>query len=681
MISMTVSDEKLPEIFPRPESDELVAVAEDKAWRWYGSTLPRRVDSYEFIDFAARSWEFARQIAPKAVLKIMKSAPSAMTDGETIWLPGNYFSEKFYKERADISEAAAAAVMCVNGSQIHEALHCALSTCNLPVWCEDHPKAMEYHKNHVGFTALLNLVEDIFIEAWGDSYHAFSTVFVEGKNNILLGQLPAWEYFNALYQPTATQDDLLQALALLKNKVHRDDKRFSPWSALHAKMLEAANHNLTKQQRLVIAIEAWELLVSADKADGSEPLPMGGAGAAAPDRSSPTMGGAMSPEEMEAFLEALDEAISELEEEAAAGGETPGKEAGAGSPGAGAKSAAGPGRVITIDASTLGSAGMAKLDKLLKLKTGRTDVTGDGDSGLESSIHIIVEEMKFERGEGMVNITKIPKVDVRAIDGGREPAKSDRAFIKLGNLLRYLRQEKHAPGQPRLIGSRLVKSRLPRIVTDGKVMAIHDSTHITKGKPEVIMLGDLSGSMESGDLVLRVADAMYGSYESLVGCQVPVAVYGHTSYSRGGHVPLVYAVSAYNMPLIGKQLVTTKNPALAFGRMKTVNHSQNFDGIAIDEVAKRFTKRPGTKVLIVFSDGEPYGGADYGGHKAFDHTAQVIKKLNRAGIVVLSLSLTAEVMENNTKLYGKGNLPAYGRLLEKTLQHVVQVIATGQPLT
>ena len=243
-----------------------------------------------------------------------------------------------------------------------------------------------------------------------------------------------------------------------------------------------------------------------------------------------------------------------------------------------------------------------------------------------------------------------------------------RRLLRSGHVALEGRQLHRSVGVGRKRGAhRLQRSR-------ERLLEVHDRVGAS--------LLDLSGSMESGGLVQRVAKAALGAYQSLVACQVPVSVYGHTALVRGGsYVPLVYAIAGYQMPLVRKSPTITKAPARGFSLATVVEHSQNFDGIAIDCVSKRFSEKPGTKILVVLSDGQPYGGSDYGGQRALEHTAEVIRRLNHSKISVLSLSLTDEVMEANDKLYGKGNLPAYGSLLDKSLRHLVQVIATGQPLT
>lgn len=663
--------EEKPWIFPRPEYDERVAAALQSAREWYGDALPRRVTGYEFVEFAARSWDLVRRITNRGIIQVNKSLPSAATDGTTIWLPGIYFTDKFYHERADLLDPydqVSAAVMCVNGSQIHEALHCLLTECNLPKWAATNPKSDAYFKSHIGFGMVLNLVEDIFIESYSYREYEFLTMFLHGKNDVLLGAIPLWESFNNLYQPDATQDDLIAALACVKNVAHRDDERWDPWRPIVDKLLTASDPGLMQSQRLLIAIELWEMITSAENAEGM-PLPAGNSSIGI-DSSSGTVGGALSPEQIEQLLEKLLKLAEAGELGEGVGGEKPGE---------------GEGMVITIDASALGSSGLKKLDRLLKIKVGHIDYTGDKDTPVDEAFSVVIENMIIHRGEGKVDLRGIPPVVLRNIIEATpsvDEVRLVREFKGLGNLLRYMRQEKHHPGAPRTSGSKLIKQRLHRIATDGKVMALNDSTHVTKGKPRVILLIDMSGSMRSSSLIDRVMNAAYSAYESLVECQVPVAVYGHTAFSRSSdYVPLVYAIAAYQMPLLQRGLTTTIDARKAFGRVTKVEHSQNFDGIAIETVAARFPEQPGTRVLVVLSDGQPYGGASYGGQRAMDHTAEVIRRTNRSGTSVLSLSLTSDVMEANDKLYGKGNLPAYGNLLDRSLRHLVQVIATGQPLT
>lgn len=656
-------------IFPRPEYDRNVAAALSSARAWYGNALPRKIESPAFVDFVARSWDFARVITDKAQMQIRRDFSSAATDGVAIFLPGNYFKQGFYEEMVEVSDFVAAAVMCVNGSQIHEALHIALSTCRLPEWAATNPEANKLFNEHIGFGVVLNVVEDIFIEAYGRKQWSFLDMFVEGKNDVLFGELVIWERMNALYGEDATQDDLLNALVVLKNVHHRQDTRWSPWQKIVDELLSANDPDLSKDERLQIAINVWKLLATATDASG-QPLPEGEASKRSIDRASASLGGALAPEEADALIKAL---------LALAGSESDVEgESGSGKPS---------GKLI-IEPWTFGSSGSDKLDQVLQVAFAEVNYTSKGDDvEIENQYAIVIENQKIARGEGKVNISRIPPVLVlnimdKAGKLGSSLLTPSPDFRRLGHFLRYMREEKHHPGQPRTSGSQLVKTRLHRIVTDSKIMAFHDSKRAKRGKPEVIILVDMSGSMEHDRLIHKVAAAAYGAYDSLVACRVPVAVYGHTSVSASGrYQPLVLGIAAYEMPFLNSQLTVTNKPAEAFSMIPVVPHFQNFDGIAIREVAKRFSDRPGAKVLIVLSDGQPFGGSEYSGDSAVKHTSQVIIGVNRSGVSVISLSLTSEVMEANDKLYGKGNMPAYGGLLERSLQNLVRVIATGQSLT
>lgn len=694
MIGLSISCPKPEpiEIFPRPEFDQAVWDAEEAARTWYGVSLPRRLESFEFIDFAARSWSFAQQVAPAAKLKVSKGMDNACTDGSTIFIPGTYFRQDFYDDIADVGNVTASAVMMVNGSQIHEAFHCLWSTCHLSQSAQEYAPANEIFKKYAAFAAVMNIIEDIFIEAKGRVEFIPLMTFIDAKNNIMLGELPAWKWFNAAYQPTATKDDILQLLVLLKNPRHWMDERWEPWALIKELALRAADATLTKVDRLKIAVDVWNALNEATTSDGASEMPDGAINQVSPDRNVGMTGGVLSPEALEQFLQALGDHLDELIEKALEEMEGEGSSEGSGEPGEEKEGPASGSFLKPMTSSsydTEASSGVEAIDKKLVIVIEKATLKMDDsdDSSVDNQIKVIIKNIKFERGEGKVKLHGIPTLQFINISQAkttksRDQVEEDRSFSKLGYLLRYLRQEKHILGQPRRIGSRIAKTRIYRIATDEKIMAFPDSEHLKKGTPEVNILLDMSGSMESGRLIERVAKAGYGAYMSLVECRVPTGVYGHTSDTgHGSYTPVVYGIAAYNMPFVGKRISTTSNPRQAFTKVVEVGHHQNFDGLAIEFVAQRFTTRPGSKVLIVLSDGEPHGGMNYSGWEAVEHTSQVIRNLNRRGITILSLSLTEDVMESNTRLYGKGNLPAYGGLLERTLQHVVQVISTGKPLT
>lgn len=84
---------------------------------------------------------------------------------------------------------------------------------------------------------------------------------------------------------------------------------------------------------------------------------------------------------------------------------------------------------------------------------------------------------------------------------------------------------------------------------------------------------------------------------------------------------------------------------------------QNIDGLAIDYVSKRIQelKTDGKKILIVVSDGQPWGDG-YSGMQAIKHTRKCVDKARSEGVKVFGVGIqSAFAPEIGDMLYGRGN--------------------------
>lgn len=270
----------------------------------------------------------------------------------------------------------------------------------------------------------------------------------------------------------------------------------------------------------------------------------------------------------------------------------------------------------------------------------------------------ITAELKQSPEEG----GSVPAVREMLMPALRYRTQADSNFRGLGNVLRLLQSTNWTYGTPRKFGSRIIPGRLSRARTDGKVFGIprpKDSAIET----EVILLIDASGSMNN--IIEDVVAAAYGSYQSIRQARLRCGVYAHTSDRKQ---PLLF-------PVVPLGAVGTEE---AFSRVLSIYRQENFDGYAIEATAKKFSRRDGEKILLVFSDGRP-NGPNYRGDAADLHTAQVVKHLRKAGYRVISISLTRGVMATNDRIYGKGfNVDASGTRLVPQLKEVIQRIAAGE---
>ena len=212
------------------------------------------------------------------------------------------------------------------------------------------------------------------------------------------------------------------------------------------------------------------------------------------------------------------------------------------------------------------------------------------------------------------------------------------------------------PGMARKSGSVMVKSRLHRIATDGKVFAKRDSEKKTLKRVEVIINIDMSSSTH-GRIFNGELTAAYEMAKALRRARIPFSVFGHTS--KGHDDPKIYHIFSYDMK------VTNVDLEERFEMASRIKLSQNFDGVVIDYLSEKFTGRDANRFMINLSDGEP-AAPSYYGNAAETHTMKMIARARRKGIVVMSISVVGSVVGSNDRIYGsKWNLDASSDLVGK----------------
>lgn len=253
-------------------------------------------------------------------------------------------------------------------------------------------------------------------------------------------------------------------------------------------------------------------------------------------------------------------------------------------------------------------------------------------------INAKVEESRFAEVDPLV------EKSIKEFAGSFREHKKIEASESLGfaQLLKELKSKNHAPGEVTKKGTALINTRLYRIATDNKMFAYRNFTKTTKGV-EVILLVDLSGSTSSADLYMHELSAAKSIFKDCSRAGVPIEVWAHSS--KGMYTPLVVKIASYGF----SNAINFPNP---FDIATAIDRLQNFDGYVIEHVAKKFTSKPSTKVLMVLSDGRPSGGG-YGGYDANLHTREKINGARGKGIAVFSLSLVNKVVEDNNAIYGK----------------------------
>lgn len=296
-----------------------------------------------------------------------------------------------------------------------------------------------------------------------------------------------------------------------------------------------------------------------------------------------------------------------------------------------------------VDEETMWVVGSGESDEELAAA-----LIGSADSEAEELAKMVVagSEEAVEK-EGMVTLEKMlieQDVMIARSSGSPNPLKV-RGFDNFARLLSQLKVRNNAPGSPRNKGSRIVNTRISRIATDGKIFANMDGQK-PQLPPEVIILGDASGSMES--IWSQTHATCQAAFEALQKTGVSVAQYFHSSPIHDGCTPLLIHTASYKMRS------TSTNIKSRFDRSHGIPLQQNFDGVVIKRLAKAYTGRPARRVLIVISDGIP-AGMGYSGHEAIKHTKEAIDEVRAQGISVICFSVSSSVVRANDRIYGAAN--------------------------
>lgn len=603
----------------------------DYALRWY-PRLSDPIGTPPFLRFASRSLGLVSWMCD-AKFEITHNQ-TAFTDGKTIHLPASYFLLDLYVDRLGDSyydltslDVTMMALSCINGSVIHEAMHVNESICDFSTLPTHFPGLVtEIHTHNSIFLMIMNLVEDLFIEAKCEVKFPQLYPFVFDKNQVLLNEhtLSKWLADEAHSGPDQekTLHELNSHIIHLKN-VHLRDKPFWNNFSEIRRLFLLAPTMATPKGRVKLAVEIYDLMKSMEES-GTLPsgsltesdLPFEGDFKLIGANSIPWDDG--TPE----LLENLRQAVKAIE---------------------------------------------AEIEKAM----------------------IIVDDPVVDM-ESRMNLEGLPIRFQSVKTKSRSSIEIDSEFRQFRNLFRYLVEEKRTLGMPLESGSKIVKQRLWRIQTDQKVLSIHDAKAMKKGRPEIIILIDASGSMASRrydgkTLFHKTVSCAYSAFLSLMEGRIATAIYAHsTVYEHddvfsGRSLPAIYAVASFNMPLMDPTVLqTTYDTEMRFSGLLDVDNSENYDGVAVKFVGNRFSGRPGSKALLVLSDGLPSAGSSYGGELGCQHTAAVAEQLRSQGISVVSLSLVKEVMEANNGIYGSEfNIAAFDGNLAKGLQQVLLKISLG----
>lgn len=663
--------------------DPLLDDVLNEVYEWYGSMLPVAIDHWTFPRFAAKSREFAERLAAHIPMEVSATAPTAYTDGKVITMPALYLIPKFYEaygiEYRDMTLASCA---LFNAIQIHEALHCRVTRFTMIDFCRDSgiAEAFEFIEKYEGFKTILNIVEDAYIEEYCRRNFAGLAKILALYKPILMGEYALQMALAHRSDPDElTVEEIVGLLTFQNNSAIRYDERLNPIAELvdiihmgvrNLKFFSADGYldeewQCTLAERAQTSVDIFKKLMDTfpEEVTAQQPQPEPGDGEG-DDGSSPfdrVMDGSESggstppPEPQKGFFSRpstsgrwmdLDELMDGIAKAIAEG----------------------------IDDRELENAATALMEAIRELKEEAEEKEREKDDPKKE-----LSEIVHLGRHKMDHIPPMIITDVMNSDSSPKAVAPIRSWMHFGTYLRYQREEKTTLGLPTTKGSVVVKTRLARIVTDGKVLAKRDNKKVQRGKPFVSLLLDASGSMgghvgDGSDMSLfdlTVASA-YGMFEALRRAGVPVAVYAHTSPSHSSGIrPLLYKVAAFRMPMMSRMAITHGDYANRFAKLAGVRKVENFDGFAIEAVAGQFPSEQGTKTVIVLSDGAPVASGMYSGTPAQDHTRMNVLKARKAGIHVISISLVESVVSTNDAIYGKdNNFHGFGSNLQHTLREL-----------
>lgn len=630
--------------------------------RWYGRILPTSIVSNSFTHFASNSKQFAEMIAKKAKMFIAPNAETAYTDGKDIYMAGIFMLGEFYRDLgiAD-QDLTAASIACVNGVQAHEALHIRLSDKSKIESINRIPDTVltQAQKKSHAFSAIINCVEDVFIEHYGIINYPVAGKFIQCALDIMFSQYVRDQHWKK-FEVSKNSADFINVLVLGKNSHIAQDSRYDVFNPILDILNEARNEHLTRDQRAMIAAKLYLALNGAKNpisGDDMQNMVEGDNNAAQSYDAGDNADGQVVREMLGALVKSLIQNSG-----------VPNNEAG-----------------MRQEAEKQGDS----KDEIAKQVIFRAQAE-KSIAAAQEAFEITAYEQADDKSEKLNKVVNFESSeDLVKSAGSYSGLLRGRTIIErelpewkgFDKFLREAREVKHTTGMLRDNGTRIQARQIHRIVTDSKFLTNVDATSLKRGKPEIIFLLDMSGSMGAyaegvksmsgrdvtlSDHVTRVG---YSAYMSLLRAGIACAVYAHSTDSDDN--THVVGIAANNMPLMGKTIANSSQVRRKFDALYDMMNNSNRDGVAVEFVADRFTSRAGTKMLFVLSDGQPSAGG-YGGKFGINHTSGVVRDLRKRGVNVMAISLVKSVVQANNEIYGKDyNIHAYEGRLSRSLQDAI----------
>ena len=573
--------------------------------RWYGTSM--RIPDYEshrFIDFAVASFGIVRTIVRDEIGKeisvsfMQGGTAHADWDNKLISINEDYLKGEVGGGRPKLN--ADDALSNILGIEVHEAAHFAFSPETTVPW-QEHIKANTKCAFHPMVASTIgNIVEDIYIEAEVEREVPGMVWMLDCMNRIFFSAYDEQRTLDDAAEIVAAPNSLLEvakACNILILAKTRKEIETNPFLGNLFQMARSSTELPFLSQRTELALQLYEELmanITQEECDANGGQEGDGEGGKKGDKEGDEKGD-----------KETKEALADTKERSE--GFTPSHE----------KRSGKVAKATGIEARII-SRGLERLE--------------------DADVKMIFADEKS--GETNLFIEKTMKSGANVV--------ADKRYAQLAEVARQRAAVNRPYGLDRTQGHSIRK--LSRILTDNKIFA--EPVRMSSYKPmEVVILVDASGSMRqegsssSKSRIDKACRAALGAATSLVEARCEVAVYAHTGDIHTRNEVVIYGLKNFNEPIhvLSNRMgwMMSKEPL-----------SENRDGYAISYIAKKFSRSPRRKLMIVISDGEP-AATNYHGESANLHTKQEVQKVRRMGIDVLSISITASASKANNEIYGK----------------------------
>lgn len=282
----------------------------------------------------------------------------------------------------------------------------------------------------------------------------------------------------------------------------------------------------------------------------------------------------------------------------------------------------------TKDSSAVNE-GLSKLAQISKSYA--EQILSEEDNDSESSDDPILDEIKQnleEMGYGENNLKTSVRFHKVEENKTRYKILQNRIDLVKANVISTLLKRKNRDYKFSIKGMRSGRLDTNKLVeAKQKVPTIYERMgEVKTDKLNIVILIDESGSMSWNDKIVRAAEAAIFLNEAFSKQpDVELFIYGHTADLSDKSTDIF----VYREPGIKK----------AYGLSTCTARSNNRDGVAIYETAKRvrkFTNNP--VVMLVISDGEP---AAYGYNDTFaiEHTRKMVLKAEAMNMQVIQIAI------------------------------------------